>query len=205
MIVNRKLLADGRGFPSQLPLPERITQYCAGGTTAPFVIGSVEHSSQDGANTQRVEEIAAHPKAAYQVDLTPRSQIEVVRGPCEDGGKGLMIVPDLLPNRIGERGVPVEKASHAALPVGQLYLRELLWTIHRKQAQTNRTHQLEDRRVGANTQRERQKRNRRKTGTAAQLAQAVADVLQGVLDIVQSAHVAAFLFDLFDATQLAQG
>ena len=64
--------------------------------------------------------------------------------------------------------------------------------------------QLENRRVGADPQSERQKRNCRKGRVAAQLPQTIPNVPEEVLNEADAAHVAALLLNPLDAPKEPQ-
>ena len=108
----------------------------------------------------------------------------------------------LLEQRIGE--TLTDEGFPAVLSL-ETYLHELLRTLDRQHAQHHGVDHAENRGVHADAERKRERRDSGKARTAAQLAKAVADILQKVFQVVYSAHITALLFDLFDATKLAQG
>ncbi len=79
---------------------------------------------------------------------------------------------------------------------------ELLGMGHRQHAQHQRVYQREDRRVGADAQRQRQHRRRRESRVAQQAAQRVSGVLHRRFEPRDSAAVAIFLLGLRHAAEL---
>ena len=87
----------------------------------------------------------------------------------------------------------------------ETYLHQLLRTLDRQHAQHHGVDHAENRGVHANPERKRERRDSGKARTATQLANAVADILQKVFQVVYSAHITALLFDLLHCAQLTQG
>src|SRR5947209_7692964 len=67
------------------------------------------------ADIERREESAAHPQPARKPQLATVREIEVVRAPGKDAGESLLLVADLLPERIGERGAASAETAGAAV------------------------------------------------------------------------------------------
>lgn len=70
-----------------------------------------------------------------------------------------------------------------------------------ERAKTNGVHELENRRVGANSEGERADGNRRKARIESELPRAESNVLRDVFEPPGTARVAAILFDLLNTAQ----
>ena len=119
--------------------------------------------------------------------------------------EGLLMISDLLPDRIREHRVPVEKVSHPAVRVGEPHLGELLWVDHRKHAQANRIQQLENRRIGADAEGQGYDRDGSEARIPLQLAGAVAEILPEDFERAESPQLAAGFFEPGDVAELAAG
>src|SRR5947207_3292518 len=82
--------------------------------TATLIIGRRKQTAQRWLNAKRIESVAAkikHPSGAH---LAAWGEIDGVRAPREDAGKGLLPVPYLFPNRIVNRRLPAEPAARSS-------------------------------------------------------------------------------------------
>ena len=143
------------------------------------------------------EESSAGPCARSADDRVGTSHVEVVAAVPTQICKNVLALRQRPDHRIGE--------TVARYAVNRdVDLQQFLWIRHRKPAEQQRLNDGEDRRVRPDAESEGHDGYNRETRTAAQLAKAVADILQKVFQVVYSAHIPALLFDLFHPAQLTQ-
>src|SRR5262245_31959910 len=116
MAVERDLPSYDRRVASVCALPERVADDCAGRAAAALIIGAREDAPHRGPNSERVEEISAHPQPVFRKALlAARGQIESRGAPGEEAVKSLLPFLKQLPERIGQfRTPPVEIPRSAA-------------------------------------------------------------------------------------------
>src|SRR5439155_578267 len=144
------------------------------------------------------EESSAGPCARSPDDRVGTSHVEGVAAVPTQICKNVLALRQRPDHRIGETVTRYAVNRYVDL-------QQFLWIRHRKPAEQQRLNDGEDRRVRPDAESEGHDGYNRETRTAAQLAKAVADILQKVFQIVYSAHVAALLFDLFHSAQVAKG
>src|ERR1700678_3287764 len=103
--------------------------------------------------------------------LAALRQVEHLRRPRRDRVERLLPLLDLLPQRIAEVGIAAVEISGSPVPLENVNRRELVWIRDRYGAQTDRVDQLKDRRVRADSQRQRQNSHQRESRAQSQLAQ----------------------------------
>src|SRR5215472_11925212 len=81
---------------------------------------------------------------------------------------------------------------------------KLRWVAHGERTEDHRVDNGKDRRVGSDAERESENCNCREPRIAAELAQAVAEVLQEFFDESNASGIANLLFDLLNPAQLNQ-
>src|SRR5262249_28670932 len=106
-------------------------------------------ASQNRRDAEDFEKIAAHPHASGRADLPALGEIEGVFTPGEDARKRPLMIADVFPLWIGDRGVRTRKAARTAIAVGDFHLSELIRTRHRERPQSQGVEQLKDRRISA--------------------------------------------------------
>ena len=99
--------------------------------------------------------------------------------------------------------VPPREGAHARLSgISAQQLDELFRVAHRQRAEHQRVDQAEDRRVGADAERERQNRHRGEARRATQRPRGISHVLPRGFDDVLPADVTHMVFDRGSAAQL---
>src|SRR5262245_23611979 len=110
MAVERDLPSYDRRVASVCAAPERVADDRAGRTAAALIIGAGEDPPQLGPNSERIEEISAHPQPVFcKALLAARGQVEGRGAPGEEAVKSLLPFLKQFPERIGQlRAPPVE-------------------------------------------------------------------------------------------------
>jgi hypothetical protein len=159
----------------QLALPEAVADDGVGSATRP-VVARLQQAAPRGHDTERVERVAAHPRAAHQVPRVALAHLHVEpRRPGEDAREGLLVVSDLLPERIRERIPPAVDAEAAVAP-GNLDRDQRPGRLDRQGSQPHCIEELENRRVGADAERQRQDGDRRESRAPSNLPHAVPQI-----------------------------
>jgi hypothetical protein len=203
MTRERDRLPDGRRVSRVRALPERVAQH--GARFAPAgVVGGAEQAARGGANAEDVEEPAAHPEAVgrvvSRVGRRARSgvcrEIEFRRAPRERARERLLAVADRLPDRVRDGDVPAVEVAAGAVRIGEADFDETRRIRDGQRLEPERVHDFEERRVGADAERERDDRDRGESGIVPEHAQRVANVLGAALDPAPAPRVARGLLDL---------
>ncbi len=173
--IERHRLADDVRRAAEAPLPETIADDHDRAVLAAsaHVVRLGEGAAENRRHAQHLEETAARHDAVGVVRLAAARQVEAGRaigeGPVEQLG---IARAQLLPQRVGP-GRP--------LLAGQ-QLDEMLGLLDRQGAQHQRVDDREDRRVGADAERQGEDGDRRDHRRRPQRTNRIADVRHGVLD-----------------------
>src|SRR5712691_5667445 len=124
-------------------LPEAVTKDRSRGAAATPVVGSGQRSPNRRPDAECAEEIAANPQAVDEPALAARRQVEPVPIPCKRAGE------DVLPVT---QGLPDEVRDGAGFANSQL--QQFLRMLDRQILQHDRVDEAENRRVGADAQRQ---------------------------------------------------
>src|SRR5262245_6225248 len=114
LVGQRKFAADNIRVSTILALPEAVTDDHASRSAPPLIVRRREDAAQRGSKAQHVENVSAHPESLRGTYFAAGGEIEAVRAPGEDAGKGLLPISDLLPDRIGDRRVRTAEISTRA-------------------------------------------------------------------------------------------
>ena len=102
------------------------------GRPAPtLIIGSGEDSAEERSDTKDVEKISAYPERLCHACFAALSKIESVRSPGKDPGEGLLSIPDLLPDRIGDSGKRTGKPAPCAFHINGPNFDQFIWRFDR--------------------------------------------------------------------------
>src|SRR6266568_1267193 len=189
LAVERHRAADDAAITAEVALPQRIAQDCK--RVSRLVFFRRKGAPQQRLHPQQRKQIAidAFGRDAFGLALPRKVKLPAAKG--GDRFKHLVLTLEL---------DHVRSANRNWVGTGQrnilLQHDQAVWILVRQGAQDDRVHDAEDGRVRADPERKRERRDSGKAGTAAQLAKAVADILQNVFQVVYSAHVPALLFDL---------
>ena len=104
-----------------------------------------------------------------------------------------------IPNRKGDQRTTAVDVPPSAECVSDLD--EILRRMHRQRSKLYGVHQLEDRRVGADAEREGEDRHRREAGIASQEATRLAYIAQHIVEPREAALIAEGLHGLRDASR----
>src|SRR5262245_5569689 len=168
LAVQCELTSDRARRAAEFTLPERVADDYAARPASPSVIGRSKDTSQNRRNAEDFEKIAAHPDASGRADLPALGEIERVFTPGEGARKRLLVIADVFPLWIGDRGVRTRKAARSAICVGDFHFGELIRTRYGKRPQSYGVEQLKDRRIGADAERERNHRHGCEAGRFSQ-------------------------------------
>src|SRR6266566_5107276 len=135
-----------------------------------------------------VEETSADVKPKRRNRFSFAGEIPSTVAPGEQRREGLLLLADLLPQRLGENRaarIPPAHPPPAVLvdPDG----RELVWLLYWKRAETERVDELENRRVGAGAERQGQNRHERECRVLSKGPHAVEEVVEHERDRVSGA------------------
>src|SRR6185437_3506506 len=193
-------------FSQPVP-PEAVADNGDRVRVAHFIDFWAEGSAQNGTHAQHRK-----IRAAYQADVGRRAlaarsvafgcntYLDILAGRGEHTRENLVISRELLEFRTGNQvAVAIGESLLEALRVGVGEKDQLLRILDRQIFQQHSIDDRENRRVGADAKRQREHCNRGEHGRFAQDAQAVADVLSGNFEEVQTPRIAALLFDLVGA------
>src|SRR5262245_25414310 len=97
--------ADDARRGAVLTLPEPVTEDGRTGTTA-YVIGTREQAARSRRSAERAEVIATHVATSDTTCLTAFGEVESRLTERSDRAECVLAVAELLPERIGEVGVP---------------------------------------------------------------------------------------------------
>ena len=112
-----------------------------------------------------------------------------------------MVALYFLPHGSRQPAIAVGVESHPLVATRYPDFGELVRSLDGERAKTNGVHELENRRVGANSEGERADGNRRKAQIESELPRAESNVLREIFDPPGAARVAAVLFDLLNTAQ----
>jgi len=165
-------LAHDIGIAREMPLPKAVTDYRdrSGVAAAVEVVIRREDAAAHGWDPEDAEIIAADPQAFGEMALSALGQVEAGAAKGQSPREGLLVVADLLPDRIGDIGV-----IGAALGGGKLH--KALRIFHWQRTQHYSVEDAENGRVCADAKRQGENCGGGETGIGAQGAQGVTGVL----------------------------
>ena len=135
-----------------LALPEAVTEdrhRSIRSAAAPVIVGR-EETPDVRRYAERVEEPPADEEALRVARLAAGVQVEARVAVGADADQHRLVIADVLPLRIGQRGV---RAANALEPQDH----QPIGLVHRQRLEDQRVDQREDRDIGADAQRQRQK------------------------------------------------
>ncbi len=113
--VQDDLLSEYRRTPAEISLPERIAQHRCLRAASRMVIARPQQPSQHGLHSKNGEEIATHPQAIGQAQSSIPVPRKGLGTPCRHRGKGLLLLPQLLPYRERKFLLAPYRAAHPSL------------------------------------------------------------------------------------------
>src|SRR5258708_4868011 len=196
MMIERYRTADGALGPGEMLLPESVAQNSDTLASALILLrgGQAPGRRMD---VQRAEVVSTHKQTVRVLDRTSAGEIKARVTPSENTGENILMIPNLFPERIGER----RSGFARALRIQSSQLHEFLRLLHGKHPEHHRVDQAEDRGVGADSERQRKNRHTGDDRSAAQDAQSKADVLQQRFDEGHPACIAMLFFKLFHSAE----
>src|SRR6266851_3575618 len=93
--------SDDLAIAPIMALPKIVGQDSRGRAAAPVIIRR-KCTSQNGPDSEGMKKVATDHTAVGAAHLTARCQIEPMRAPGEDAGKHVLMVANLLPDRVGK-------------------------------------------------------------------------------------------------------
>src|SRR5580765_721037 len=121
-----------------------------------MIVRGGKDATQQRRHTKSVEEITVYIETASAAGASAIGHVEARGIPDGHSGKCLLVIPDLLPDWIGEEGGTAARCSGAAFGIGHTDEHKLIWVFHRQAAQGHGVKQLKDGGVGADTEGERE-------------------------------------------------
>src|SRR5262249_43938883 len=161
----------------ELALPERVADYSACGA-AGLIVADRQKPAGCRADAEDVEERARDPESACHAYRAAFGEIEFLCAPRKRAAKGLLAVPKLLPDRVGDALVPAREVAACAAEIRDADLDKLLGLWNRQGAQTHGVQQLKERRVGPDPEGERQDGDDRKPRVAEEETRTVSKILE---------------------------
>src|SRR5882724_3656795 len=110
--IQRKVRTDRRRRTSKFALPKSITDDRYGSTPAPVIVRG-NNAAQQRTHSERAKVIAGHPDAVGRPRSAAFRQIELRIAPGEDAGERLLMVADLLPDRVGHARIAIREVPAA--------------------------------------------------------------------------------------------
>ncbi len=165
--------------PAELPPPEGLADDDGRRRAGRRVVGGAQHAPSQGSDAHGVEERPADPEALGIARLAARRQVDPVGAPGGELREGFLLGADALPQ--GRRQLRVaagEVARAAAAGRRDPDVVEGLRIGDGQAPQPDRVDELEDRRIGADAESEREDRDEGERGLEAQAPRAVAEVLR---------------------------
>src|SRR5436305_3847459 len=142
-----------------------------------MIVLAGKDTAEDGALAEGIEIVAADPVAARVMRLASGGQIELVRSPGKDGGKGLLMIANLLPKGVAKLSVSIGNSAGAPMTALGAHDGELLGIFDRKGAQADGVKQLKNGGISADAEGQGQDGDRGKAGIQAQQTRAEAQIL----------------------------
>src|SRR5689334_8508176 len=160
MPVEADRAADGRRIAAVLTLPESVAEHRRRPRAAAAVVVGSERAADERRDTQAVEEVPAHTHSLRRPRLAARRPIDADAAPGEHAREDLLAIANLFPQRVGEAGTPARELARASADrFGNPELEEFAGALDRQRADAHGVEQLEDRRVGANAERQGENRH----------------------------------------------
>src|SRR5437762_9769508 len=130
-------------------------------------------------HAEGVEETSADVEPKRRNRFSFAGQIPSAVAPGEQRREGLLLLADLLPQRLGENRAARIPPAHPPLTVLVDPDRDqFVWLLYWKRAETERVDELENRRVGAGAERQSQNRHEREGRVLSKGPHAVAEVVE---------------------------
>ena len=193
MSVERDALSDDARVAAISCPPERVRQQGADRAASVAIVGIGEQPSSGWSHAERREVTAADIKPACPDDVAVSRQVPPVDAPRDERGERLLLGPNIAPERGGEDAARQAKSDASFAVLIDPERHELLRRGDRQRLEAQRVHQLEDGRVGARAQGEREDRDERECGILTQQARAEAKVLPRRFEERQRSHVVQIL------------
>jgi hypothetical protein len=181
-------LPDRIRSASKPPLPEPVTDNDSRFAARARLSAAWECAAEDRNNPENCEVIAGDEVGFDDFRLAIYVQRRPVPGNRGDALKRFALPTDVQVIRI--RGTSIWHGIDAG---------QLVWVPDGQGAEQEPIHYAKEGRISTNPQRQPKNRNGCKTRVPRQHPQAITNVLEEILNVVDPAHVAALLFDLLDA------
>src|SRR5258708_19683052 len=176
--IQRHPLSQHLRIAAKFPLPKRVADHRSGRSTSWNVVIFANQAAHQRPHAQRLEKLTDAPKGLRKTGFAANRQIKAAVAPGKDAGEGLLMLANLLPQRIGEVWMSIREISGTAMLIlGDLQFRKLLRMRNRKHAQPHRIQQLKDGGVSTDSQRERNGCDGKKARIHPQQAGAIMEIL----------------------------
>src|SRR5262245_42180528 len=156
-----------------------------------------------GCNAQHPEQAPARPEGDHGLRLGATTDKGPEYSPREDARERLLVIANLLPERIGDLGIEAIRYAERSRPL-HFDLRQFVWTGDRHAAQLDEIDQLEEGGVRADPDGERSDGDCGEQWTASEHSQRIAQIANGHVDQREAARVAALLLARLDAADRPQ-
>src|SRR5581483_2513839 len=144
--------AAHRALGSEVRLPETVAQH-RNEWAAAIIVARRDQPAGGGSHSKSAEVSTADEHAFDELHRAAARQIDLLYlARCEGSRKDVLLVTHALPDGVGEAIIARWNRAGGRL---HLQLDQLLRVLHRQEAKHNGIHQTEDRRVGANSERQR--------------------------------------------------
>ena len=175
------------GSAAVLLLPEPVAEDDAGSRARFSIVGRRQQAADVRRHAERLKEIAADPDSLCGSRLAAAGQVERHGAPGEHLGEGLLPLAHGAHNGFVMIGRRLMKRPVRPFPfVSMLISTSCCGILDRKRPEAHRVDELEDGRVRADAERERQDGDDRESGIEPQEARAVAQVLPDGLERARS-------------------
>jgi hypothetical protein len=176
IVADDDLLADHVGIAGEARLPVAVADHGHRMRAARHVILRRQHAAERGLHAEHVEERSRHQLARRALRAALNAHGHGPVAAAEHTREHVVVIAEVDVVRIRERiliALPVAMKRSLALEQHQL-----LRILHGQQAQQGLIDQREDRRVGAEAQRDREHRDDGEDRRLAQRAQGIAEICQ---------------------------
>ena len=201
--THTECLADDGIAPREVAEPKGVAD--DGDGVAPrAVVAWSEHTAAVRDDAQGREGVSTHPRALDRASRTLLTDRHLRGCPSEDTGQSLLVIADLLPDRV-RQGVPALIPPEPAVAPLDGDLNELLRLGERERPQPHRVQDLKHRRVGAGSQRQRENRHGRESRSLAEHTCAVRQVRPHALEDAEREEVVTLFLHAREVSELPVG
>ena len=195
MAVQIYLLINDAGITPEAPLPVTVAQHDHWMGARRAVVIRREQPADGRPYAQHVEEVSGNQLCAGALRLAVIGEADGSAGTRDHAAEDLIAVAQVPVHRIGKDGLHVvARTAAAALAIG-VKNDKALWIRHRQITEHHLAQQRENRRVRADTERERQYGDDRENRTAAQRSEPKAEIIpHGAIVSPQARSAVGYFF-----------